>query len=47
MRVRRTRSRFQSIMRCEGGCTAIHAHQEGQTRVEDAEDGMRDPVKGD
>ena len=34
-------------MGCAGGCTTIHAHQEGQYRVEGAEDGMRETARGD
>ena len=47
VRVRRNSTRLQSNMGCEGGCTTIHAHKEGQHRVEDAEDGMREPARGD
>ena len=47
VRVRRNLNRLQSSMGCEGGCPMIHAHQEGQNRVEDAEDGVRESARGD
>ena len=34
-------------MRCEGGFPTIHAHQEGQKRVDDTEDGVRESARGD
>ena len=34
-------------MGCEGGCTTNHTRQEGQNRVEDTEDGVRESAKGD
>ena len=41
-------SRHTNSMGCEGGCPTSHAHhQEEQSSVEDAEDCVREPAKGD